>query len=144
MSVSISGWKRVPPQVQKRCFELWIETGSLTKAQRQLTSEGHLNSQGRPYAVSQVSAQANTYILENFANIPIREFVDKDRERLGFPPLTDNEFYEYLINKAVMLWGTKTHVARFWDWIEEHNFERFSHLWKDRNIPPRPNNRPKR
>lgn len=144
MSISVSGWKRVPPDIQRMAFEFWVETGSMTKAAKRLEALGKVNSHNKPYAISQVSAQANIYILENFKTVDIRGIVDTDRERLGLKPMTDQEWEEFLVLKAVALWATKGHVARFWDWIDENDFYRYEKLWKHHNISPRPSNQPKR
>lgn len=144
MSLAISGWRRVPGQMREKAYRYWIETGSLTVAQKRLTEEGILNSNDKPYAVSQVATQAYVYLLENFYDKNLMDDVNKDRARVGAGPLSQEEFEEFLVLKAISLWGRKNHVTRFWDWIERHDFEKYSYLWSDRNIKPRPSLGPKR
>jgi len=144
MTISVSGWRRITPQMRQKAFEYWIETGSLTKAAKRLEDEGYVNSKKKPYAVSQISAQANIYLLENFWDKPLLAEINKDRARLELAPYDQEQFEVFLVQKAILLWGKKTHVARFYDWIERHKFEKYSYLWADRNLPPRPRNQPKR
>jgi hypothetical protein len=144
MAISVSGWRRITPQMREKSFQYWIDTGSLTQAARLLEKEGYYNSKGKPYAVSQVSAQAHIYLLENFNNKPLIDDINRDRAKLELGPYTQEQFEHFLVQKAILLWGKKTHVARFWDWIERHGFEKYQDMWAFSNIPPRPINQPKR
>lgn len=144
MSLSVSGWKRVPEEMRKRSFELWIQYGRLSTVTRTLKEEGWRNSSGRPYAESQISVQAKIYLLEHWKDENLIVQFNKDRNRNNLPDATQTEFEEYLVLTAVNVWGRRTHVSRFWDWIEDNNFENYSYVWANRDIKPRPVNQPKR
>jgi hypothetical protein len=144
MSIAVSGWRRIPEKMRELAFQFWVESGSLTVASKKLNEMGYVNSNGKPFAVSQVSAQANTYLLENFRDKPLIDAINQDRAKLDLGPLSQEEFEKLLVHKAVVLWGKKTHVARFWDWVERYDFWKYSYIWEDRGVPPRPRNQPKR
>ena len=144
MALSISEWRRVPEEFREKAYHYWIETGSLTGAQKRLESEGFRNSNGRPYAVSQVITQAHVYLLDNFQDKPLINDFNADRERLGAAPLTQEEFEQFLVLKAITIWAKKNHAIRFWEWVEKNKFEKYAHLWEGLIIKPRPVGRPSR
>lgn len=142
MSLSVSGWKRVPEEFRKRAFELWIETGSLSKVTNIMREDGWRNSNGKPYAESQISVQAKAYLLEHWKDEELILKFNADRKRMGLPEVTQKEFEEYMVLTAAKIWGRKNHKARYWDWIAANDFWKYEYIWTPLHIQPRPINQP--
>lgn len=136
MSISVESWRRVPESFAKRAFEVWVEKTSLNEASRTLKAEGWLNSSGRPYSGSQIATKAKEYLLEHWQDL--RDEFNADRVRMGLSPATQTEYEESLVLIAARIWGCKTHVKRFWSWIDANDFSKYEYVWKTLPVKPLP------
>lgn len=143
MTVSNNGWDTISPEFCKLVFDLWIELGSLKRIEAHMRDNGYRNSRGKPYPSSHLNAIANRYMLENFDTVDIKGIVDADLAALGKPPLTQEEFEKFLMQKAITLWGKQAHKQRFFAWVEKHGFQKYQRMWVEQGVPANaPSRRP--
>lgn len=135
MTVSNTGWDTISPELTKTAFELWIELGSLQRVQAHMQEQGYRNSMGKPYPVSHINALANRYMLESYGEVDIKGIIDADLASLGKPPMTQEEFEKFLMQKAITLWGKRSHKKRFFAWVEKHGFQKYQRMWIEQGVP---------
>lgn len=109
---------------EEKCFYLWLNTGSLKKAQQHLAEEGYVNPKtGEPYSDFGIRHAAYRYLLYNHERLrPLME-------EAGFEG-DDDDWNLYLIHRAItiLLYSSK---SRFKRWIKDNNFERYEYYYED-------------
>ena len=103
---------------RKRCFELWVELGSIDKVRRRLESEGIVNPTTKKAASNfGISAAAYKYMVFN----PVES--RKVFQHLGFfGEGKDDDWIEYLKEKAVCYLSTRLDRYNEWerDYLDEY------------------------
>lgn len=106
----------------KECFELWVELGSIQKVCGNLAFKGTINPYTqRPFTPMGVWKSAMFWVTSN-----IEEAWKFYQE--GGSPFTKKEFEEWVVGKAMFVYGTSR--KRFLRWIDENGFEKYEPIYE--------------
>lgn len=83
----------------KAAFMAWQETGTLRKAMKKLEMDGFVNPKtGRGPTRQGVKVAAWYWVFENMDEA--RRFFDENNAKMGAEPMTDEEYFSVLADKA--------------------------------------------
>jgi hypothetical protein len=106
-------------------FNLWMEKGTLHKAEQYMTEQGKINPKtGKPFTWNAIRTSAMRYLIEH-PEIG-RKYIEKNQ---GFK--YNDEDWNRVIYKTAASIYMKTSSDRFWDWVRRHGFEEREDLLRE-------------
>lgn len=111
----------------KVAFETWVKHGTLKRAAFELQKLGY-SFKGNPYSIMNIRRAALIWVITHPDEA--RPHYDAEQIERNMPPLTDDEWNEYLIRSAISAWRLQDKT--FFEFIEKNGLWDYEHLWENK------------